>query len=1027
MQESQQQQNKITLFVKQPLDADDEYEKKSKEDFELIQKELRNKTETERASIFQSKVFGGTESEKQVVNVLLYGILTSQSAFKENFTLLTSLTRDQFSICISSIQFIIFEKYYKLHPHCKMQLLLLVKELVMIEAKDSELLVLELLRQIIGSDLSDTNLWLIQSLLEILTECPKTWLFNYEMLIYISCYTFLRLISDHIGVKELSQIQNKEINYTLMLLKEKTDVCFSIGRDLIRLLQNLNSIPEFKPIWDLLLLTKEEYYNLDSKKKEEIFLKYIKEPNNENLLPNKSVPIPKELSSGQTMLEKILNTRTKKICFQSRLTPKIETQLLFMVQKIKMGMQRRHQQWFFTQHLSSDPLPNKQIKLKEGLIIDLIRYVCCAYHPLPETVYAGFLTRWATIGWLLKSIHSSKIQHQAKIALFYDWLFFDPSQEIIMDIEPALLLMIFSIPKYFDITSQLMDFLCDFGIFYEPNESIKIHTKQSIIEAFKQSLDKRVISFIQFEQLFSSEVLHDSLKSKFKNIFGSVLNSSQDEKQNQQKINPMELENDNSKSRKRGLKEIISNSKTKEKKHNMEKNHQENLTETISTFREKFSKIIDNFPSLNEKTKSKEIHHLITDFFRVSKKKFLSSEANQANQELVFQFIFNTIASCKLLSYQKITHLFLSLIFSYEKDNGTLKNLIQNFRRIDKKFGARILLFILSEKSMLPKISFYFGENSSEQSYSLLFYDFKFAGQQDPDLLFQVFVACLTSKQTQITNKIIGQFEMIFLIVQFLDPKLQFEIQKLLLLTKIKIFGTKQKNLIQIFEKSIELLNSYEQNILWNFFQAEFSNQISKIENVCLILLDYISLKTEKKIEELKKKMEKSNEILRKFMDIDSLENNENQNEDEKEKEKEKDKDKDNEKEKENENENENEKYSLLELNNSLQIESSSFEFYHEILNQIRILLSRISPSQKLIITLMSFPISSNEDAINSFTNSVLYQWNIHQEHSKQLKNFIENILKPNSHEFGNLKKTVKDRTKIWKENFFKEEQNQNY
>lgn len=47
----------------------------------------------------------------------------------------------------------------------------------------------------------------------------------------------------------------------------------------------------------------------------------------------------------------------------------------------------------------------------------------------------------------------------AKLALFYDWLFFDPNTDNIMNIEPAMLLMTQSMPKYAGVTAMLLEFL----------------------------------------------------------------------------------------------------------------------------------------------------------------------------------------------------------------------------------------------------------------------------------------------------------------------------------------------------------------------------------------------------------------------------------------------------------------------------------------------------------------------------------------------------------------------------------------
>ena len=49
--------------------------------------------------------------------------------------------------------------------------------------------------------------------------------------------------------------------------------------------------------------------------------------------------------------------------------------------------------------------------------------------------------RWAVIGWLLTTCTNQVAASNAKLALFYDWLFYDAEKDNIMNIEPAILVM----------------------------------------------------------------------------------------------------------------------------------------------------------------------------------------------------------------------------------------------------------------------------------------------------------------------------------------------------------------------------------------------------------------------------------------------------------------------------------------------------------------------------------------------------------------------------------------------------------
>lgn len=116
-----------------------------------------------------------------------------------------------------------------------------------------------------------------------------------------------------------------------------------------------------------------------------------------------------------------------------------------------MGNQKRYQQWFAQNYLA--------IPENETLVVDLIRYICCFYHPSNVILSSDIVPRWAVIGWLLNYVKSSTIQANAKLALFYDWFYFNPQVDNIMNIEPGMLLMIHSIPKYAPFTAQLLEFI----------------------------------------------------------------------------------------------------------------------------------------------------------------------------------------------------------------------------------------------------------------------------------------------------------------------------------------------------------------------------------------------------------------------------------------------------------------------------------------------------------------------------------------------------------------------------------------
>ena len=68
-------------------------------------------------------------------------------------------------------------------------------------------------------------------------------------------------------------------------------------------------------------------------------------------------------------------------------------------------------------------------------IPELIRFICCVIHPTNEVFASDIIPRWALIGWLLSLCQSNLVVfNNAKLALFYDWLAYNPDSDNIMNI-----------------------------------------------------------------------------------------------------------------------------------------------------------------------------------------------------------------------------------------------------------------------------------------------------------------------------------------------------------------------------------------------------------------------------------------------------------------------------------------------------------------------------------------------------------------------------------------------------------------
>lgn len=354
------------------------------------------------------------KTHEEVSLGLLVVILTDQQEAGKAYRDLTLITRDGLAIVLCHLNQLILERYLRLNDTARSQLLWLLRELIRTSVANVDNLCLSLLRHAAGGDTSVKNIYLIDALLDVFQD-NRAWLDKYPFLIASIVYTYLRLIEDH-SAPHLLLLRQKEVTLTVNLLREKMNDCLVIGRDLIRLLQNVARIPEFDLLWKDLLLN------------------------------------PKVICNNFTGILQLLQSRTSRRFLQSRLTPDMERKLVFLTAQVRFGNHKRYQDWFQRQYLAT---PESQ-----SLRCDLIRFIVGVIHPTNELLCSDIIPRWAVIGWLLTTCTSTVAASNAKLALFYDWLFFEPEKDNIMNIEPAILVMNNSMKSHPAVTATLLDFLC---------------------------------------------------------------------------------------------------------------------------------------------------------------------------------------------------------------------------------------------------------------------------------------------------------------------------------------------------------------------------------------------------------------------------------------------------------------------------------------------------------------------------------------------------------------------------------------
>lgn len=409
------------------------------------------------------------KQHEEITLGLLYIILTDSTQAQKTYRDLTLIARDGLAFVVSSIIQLIAEKYQKMSEISKRQLLWMLRELVKNQVPGIDNIVWNLLRQATGGDVSPRNIQLVEGLLDIFIE-HRLWIEKNPFMIMTVCYTFVRLIEDH-NSPHLLTLRNREVKFVVSLIRDRFVEVIPLGREFVRLLQNVARLPEFEQLWKDILFN------------------------------------PKTLHPTFTGVWHLLQIRTSRKFLAARLTPEIERKLIFLTNNVKFGNHKRYQDWFQDRYFTTQE--------SQSLRSDLIRYIITAIHPTNDMLCSDIMPRWAIIGWLLTSCTNQTALANAKLAVFYDWLFFDPNKDNIMNVEPGILVMYHSIKNHPMVSSTLLDFLCRIMKNFYPKGEDRI--RAGVYNSLRKILEKQVIPSIG--PLFESPKLDATLKLMIRENF----------------------------------------------------------------------------------------------------------------------------------------------------------------------------------------------------------------------------------------------------------------------------------------------------------------------------------------------------------------------------------------------------------------------------------------------------------------------------------------------------------------------------
>ncbi|KAH8240296.1 hypothetical protein KR038_007545 [Drosophila bunnanda] len=478
-QQQQQQQQKSAahvskLFVCTAVDCKDEIEEKFERSFINLQQQIAGLSDKEMHDVLSQLVCKDKHHEEISVG-FLYVLLTDPDSAPKTYRDITLVSRDGMNVIVANLTVLVAEKYAKLTDIARRQLIWVLREFVKHQVLSVENVIWNCLRQAGGGDASIRNVFLVESLLDIFIDY-RTWLEGNPFLVQSTVYSYVRLIEDHAN-PALMPLRQKEVKFTISLIRERFHDIIPLGRDFVRLLQNVARIPEFEQLWRDIL------YN------------------------------PKSLHPTFNGIWHLLQIRTSRRFLQCRLLPEMERKISFLASSVKFGTQKRYQDWFQDKYFATPE--------SHSLRSDLIRFIINVIHPTNDMLCSDIIPRWAIIGWLISSCTNPIASANAKLSLFYDWLFFDPAKDNIMNIEPGILVMYHSIRNHPFVSSTLLDFLCRITKNFYVKHDDKI--RMGVYNSLKLILDKQVIPNIQ--PLFESPKLDRELRNLIRENFREFVSS----------------------------------------------------------------------------------------------------------------------------------------------------------------------------------------------------------------------------------------------------------------------------------------------------------------------------------------------------------------------------------------------------------------------------------------------------------------------------------------------------------------------
>ncbi|KAJ2399839.1 Integrator complex subunit 3 [Coemansia sp. RSA 2559] len=436
------------LFHIEPIDVAEPWQQELVDCHTRLTSMVSGRPQQQVHDLLQQKASESMQLHCELVNGLVYAILTSADSSAMHFQYLNIVSRDRFAHALSRLQLVASaHRFPRIRAEVRTQLLWIMEEMVRMNVPGVELVAMALTRQMRGGDVSGPNLRLCRQMLDFL-QSNYEWLTRHPMLVSLAAYAYGRVILDHSGrLAEQQQLRDRESAFVVRLVRERFIECAAIGRDLVRMLQDVAKIPVFRALWRDMLAS------------------------------------PRAVSAHFSGIEQLLRTPTPRIFLANRLTFEMESRLLYILENLPAAAYSRNLMWFVHRYLSAPEA--------ESLYSDVIRYIVGVFHPSNAVLASSVVPRYVFLGILMRFIRSQVVASNAKLALFYDWLFYDPKADNIMSIEPGVLIIARSADKYAYLTASFLEFLAYLSDAYVPSMAAEV--RASIAQAMQDAVEKGVI------------------------------------------------------------------------------------------------------------------------------------------------------------------------------------------------------------------------------------------------------------------------------------------------------------------------------------------------------------------------------------------------------------------------------------------------------------------------------------------------------------------------------------------------------